>query len=618
MDADAAPYARHLARRRAVGLVAVTVLVAAVLPLAVAAVGRTAGASDASPGTYTVTLAARSCPSYTDITANRARNNIMESLRDLGGDTPYTGDEPVSPSVEAEAQPNCTPITNWHFTFGNGIAGQVTGPWGALSTVSNPEPSPPATLASTPLLDDQGDPTGQQIAGAVTVTLTAAQVEQAEQHNLWIQGGLATDPVENSQFPDTYGFGALRCAADNVNGDNVEWVGFPQGSTNVFCFAYYVTPPPTSGTIVVTKQVPQGNTDTQTFDFTGNTSYEPDGAFSLGVVDGAPASQTFIRAAGGAPWTVDEDVPVNWQLTDLTCVSGDGDSTTTTTGTLATIDLAAGDTVTCTYTDAPLPPAALTIEKVSYGGVGTFPFTITGGQAPVDVSATTTVPGVAVDTGPTTLSDPGQYTITEDLPTATGGAWTLTSVTCDGTDETPVDDAVTITVAQGDEPVCTFTDTFDPDGVIAISKVMNGALGDADFVIGSDAFPGQSLYQTASPTAEGVPALATGDASDQLPLGTYSIEELVPSGGDPTGWSLDDVTCNGSTTPVTAGVVTVTLTAAEPTADCTFTDSYSAPVPPTTTTTSTTTAPTTTTTAPATLPAAPEAPIATAPVTVTG
>ena len=307
---------------------------------------------------------------------------------------------------------------------------------------------------------------------------------------------------------------------------------------------------------------------------------------------------------------MDEDVPVNWQLTDLTCVSGDGDSTTTTTGTLATIDLAAGDTVTCTYTDAPLPPAALTIEKVSYGGVGTFPFTITGGQAPVDVSATTTVPGVAVDTGPTTLSDPGQYTITEDLPTATGGAWTLTSVTCDGTDETPVDDAVTITVAQGDEPVCTFTDTFDPDGVIAISKVMNGALGDADFVIGSDAFPGQSLYQTASPTAEGVPALATGDASDQLPLGTYSIEELVPSGGDPTGWSLDDVTCNGSTTPVTAGVVTVTLTAAEPTADCTFTDSYSAPVPPTTTTTSTTTAPTTTTTAPATLPAAPEAPIA--------
>ena len=36
--------------------VAGTVLVAAVLPLAVAAVGRTAGASDASPGTYTVTL----------------------------------------------------------------------------------------------------------------------------------------------------------------------------------------------------------------------------------------------------------------------------------------------------------------------------------------------------------------------------------------------------------------------------------------------------------------------------------------------------------------------------------------------------------------------------------
>ena len=34
-----------------------------------------------------VTLVARECPAYTDITANRARNDIQESLRDLGADT---------------------------------------------------------------------------------------------------------------------------------------------------------------------------------------------------------------------------------------------------------------------------------------------------------------------------------------------------------------------------------------------------------------------------------------------------------------------------------------------------------------------------------------------------
>src|SRR5882672_8770453 len=38
---------------------------------------------------YQVTLAARECAQYTDIMANLARNNIQESLQDLGPDTVY-------------------------------------------------------------------------------------------------------------------------------------------------------------------------------------------------------------------------------------------------------------------------------------------------------------------------------------------------------------------------------------------------------------------------------------------------------------------------------------------------------------------------------------------------
>ena len=89
-----------------------------------------------------VTIAARSCPSYTDITANRARNNIMESLEDLGADTPYgAGGVPliVDPFIEAQFQPNCTPIKNWQFTLGTGYQSRaVTGVWGALSKVTGP------------------------------------------------------------------------------------------------------------------------------------------------------------------------------------------------------------------------------------------------------------------------------------------------------------------------------------------------------------------------------------------------------------------------------------------------------------------------------------------------
>ena len=75
------------------------------------------------------------------------------------------------------------------------------------------------------------------------------------------------------EFADEYGFGALRCATDNVNGDNVEYIAFPTGSRHVFCFAYYVTPPPTSGTIVVRKEVSSPAGADQTFTFEGNVSY---------------------------------------------------------------------------------------------------------------------------------------------------------------------------------------------------------------------------------------------------------------------------------------------------------------------------------------------------------
>lgn len=414
-------------------------------------------------------------------------------------------------------QPNCTPITNWHFTFGDGIADQVSGPWGALSVVSNPDTPAPATLASTPLLDSSGNATGQEIAGAVTVTLTSAQVQRAEQHNLWVQGGLVDDPVENVQFPSQYGFGALRCALDNVNGDNVEWIDFPQGTTHVFCFASYVLPPPTSGTIVVTKKLDPGDTNSETFNFDGNVSYNPGGAFSLDVSNGSPASETFIRAAGSSPWTVNEQVPVNRTLSNLNCTSQDSTSSVVYTGPQASITLAPGDAVSCVYTDTPVAPAALTIRKVSFGGIGTFPFTIQGPSGATSVSATTTVPGVPVDTGPTGLSNPGQYTITEDLPSASGGTWVLSFVECNGTDYTASDNSITITAVAGTEPLCTFVDTFIPDGTITVHKVMNGALASVEFAIDSDTLAGVELLQTATLPSRTCPPWPPGTRRPAFP-----------------------------------------------------------------------------------------------------
>ena len=192
---------------------------------------------------YYMTLVSRVCDDYTDIMANRARNNIQESLRDLGPDTVYASGEPVTPALE-DANNNCQPLASpWGFTLGSSIGGQDEGSYGRLSYVNGVNGSV-ATVAQVPELDAAGTDTGRTIDWAVTIELTPEQVDLASRNALWVQGGSPGDPL-NGQA-SVYGFGALRCAIDGLNGDNVESNKFPTGTQHVFCYAYYVNPPPTS------------------------------------------------------------------------------------------------------------------------------------------------------------------------------------------------------------------------------------------------------------------------------------------------------------------------------------------------------------------------------------
>src|SRR5262245_11880378 len=78
-----------------------------------------------------VTIAARECDSYQDIRGNLARNDIMESLQDLGADTLYQSGDQVDPRTELRGQPKCRPLVGWRFTFGSSYQSKaVSGPWG--------------------------------------------------------------------------------------------------------------------------------------------------------------------------------------------------------------------------------------------------------------------------------------------------------------------------------------------------------------------------------------------------------------------------------------------------------------------------------------------------------
>ena len=82
--------------------------------------------------------------------------------------------------------------------------------------------------------------------------------------------------------PNLYAFAALRCATDNLNGDNVEFIAYPDGrrEPRVLLTPTTSSPAPKPGKIIVTKQLAPDNLPSsfpqQTVRFTGNISYEKD------------------------------------------------------------------------------------------------------------------------------------------------------------------------------------------------------------------------------------------------------------------------------------------------------------------------------------------------------
>lgn len=414
-----------------------------------------AGAAPRATGDLKITLVARACPTYGDVMANLQRDNNMQSLEDLGKDSVYPPGQPVAPDIEAANDPNCAPLDGWRFTLGSGIGGEVQG----LSTVT-PTPdglTQSTTRASTPELDTTGNDTGRALAGAVTVDLDDSLIAVARARRLQIQGGTPTDPLNNHLFGNRYSFATLRCAVDNQRADNVDRAAYPTGSTHVFCYYYAVRQPSTPGTIVVRKHLANGGA-AQPFTFTGNISYRPDHSFQLSAAPGTDGEERFRRAPSaetGRPWTVQEQVPDGWTLTDLACASATGGSSTRTDGTRASVELAASDTVTCTYTNAPSDTVGpLTLFKQTTGGTGG-PFRFTSETGTPLGQATTDRPDTLVQAG-TTYLPLGRHTVTEALPQG----WSLNDVQCQGATATAsrADGSFTLDLtAEG--ATCTVTNT---------------------------------------------------------------------------------------------------------------------------------------------------------------
>ncbi|MBO2449508.1 hypothetical protein J4573_20575 [Actinomadura barringtoniae] len=531
--------------------------------------------------TYQMTLVARQCEKYSDIMSNRARNDIQESLQDLGKDSVYSAGQPISPEIEEPNDPACKPLNGWQFTLGgsftkNGTYSTVTGTAG--------DAGPTATV---PELDPSGSPTGGDLQGATTITLNSQEAGLLQARALWVQGGTPDDPLMTKKFgKGTFGFGALRCSVDNLNGDNVEDAMLPPDARHLYCYAYYVNPEPGYGTLTIRKKISPGGSYQQTFPFASNATYNSNGQFDLAVNGSDTAETSFTRAtsdAFGGPYTFDEQTPDGWTLSGISCSatnpSGTVTSTWTTSGTRASVTLGDNDHVTCVYTNAPPRDPGLRIDKVALGkDRGYFRYDVRKTGSPdKTVAARTAKEGVAVTaTGDDLSSLPaGDYTITETLDTSPAGFWQLDHVLCDGKQQPLVNgDSVKLTLKTNDQRQCTFVNRFRPRGEILLHLVTEGGTAQGGFLghPAADTAPDHWRRQQATTTQSDKPALAHGDPSGGLQLKTFELLTLSPLATKEGSWRLVSFRCDiGHWRRASRGAVDVTLAEDAPLGDCTAT-----------------------------------------------
>jgi hypothetical protein len=276
-----------------------------------------------------------------------------------------------------------------------------------------------------------------------------------------------------------------------------------------------------TGTIVIKKETdPDGNATV--FDFSG-----PEGYFSL--ADGESLSMAGLRTDA---YPITESLVDGWLVDRVACDDDDSNVDPDSPET-AIVQLAADETVTCTFYNRRLPPETGTIiiakTTTSAGDTTLFPFTspelgdfeVAGG-----------------DTQSFDALTPGLYAVGETGVTG----WSLETATCD--DGSPVE---AIDLEAGETVTCTFHNARETaTGTIVVAKTTDPTTSAATFEFTGDlgAF---SLGHGATHTAS------------DIPVGSYAIAET-----ELAGWDLASATCSDGST-----IDAVDLDAGE-TVTCTF------------------------------------------------
>ena len=264
------------------------------------------------------------------------------------------------------------------------------------------------------------------------------------------------------------------------------------------------------------------------------------GAIVVGKVTdpgGAEASFTFSGDAAGAigdgesitvsdlsagSYSSSETVPAGWSLTDISC---DDDDSSGNIGTAtATFNVAAGETVTCIFTNTQL--ASITVEKVLDGdptGLATsFDFSSSFAE-PFSLDPVNSPASVQFDN----LQPNTPLSVTEAIPTTAG--WMLLSASCGGAETVNLGTGTisNIVLDPGEQVTCTFTNTVPTLELLKTGTLDDGGDGIANV--------GDTINYVFTVTNTGKVTLSNiviSDADPNVTIVGSPIESLDPGASD--------------------------------------------------------------------------------------
>ena len=306
------------------------------------------------------------------------------------------------------------------------------------------------------------------------------------------------------------------------------------------------------GHIVVDK-VTDPSDDSQVFSFTASGGTSP-AYVSFTLTDAQNVNDQGLKPGS---YSVSETALTGWDLTSTICVSSIGD-----TETAGSLELDAGETITCTFTNIKRGQIFVEKQVVSAdpaAGAVAFTFTPSWGAQFL----------VSVDGGPvgSELLVPSTYSVSETVP----AGWDQTSSSC--SDGSAVN---AISLQAGETVTCTFTNTHL--GQIIVIK--DAAPDDPqdfsfDFSQGGSILSSFQLDDDASVSKpKDAKALSNTETIMDLMPGDFTVGEAARM---PTAWELTGISCIsrlGRTNDVDATVFPTALIAlaAGDTITCTFTN----------------------------------------------